>query len=259
MVLCFVCCVASTVISFKFRNTALAEEKVKSTSFKEYREQIKESFRFFLSSKRMKSLIMFNAILMGIILGIVNLRSSMLSEMKVPEQYFGIVFALLQLSAAFMSRITDKIQDNLKNKTLTFLAIPTTVSCILIGFIGTDPLSKSSFILIFLLFLVQYAVKGPFQALMARYLNNFTNRKIRPKIVAFKNLTANLFTAIVTLLSSLLLQITTTANTFIIIGCISTILVVLMLDYMKKRVGLKPEQYPKEDMKYSLLKTNKQL
>lgn len=38
-----------------------------------------------------------------------------------------------------------------------------------------------------------------------------------------------------------------------------TILVVLMLDYMKKRVGLKPEQYPKEDMKYSLLKTNKQL
>ena len=38
MVLCFVCCVASTVISFKFRNTALAEEKVKSTSFKEYRE-----------------------------------------------------------------------------------------------------------------------------------------------------------------------------------------------------------------------------
>ena len=90
MVLCFVCCVASTVISFKFRNTALAEEKIKPTSFKEYREQIKESFRFFLSSKRMKSLILFNAILMGIILGIVNLRSSMLSEMKVPEQYYGI-------------------------------------------------------------------------------------------------------------------------------------------------------------------------
>ena len=31
---------------------------------------------------------------MGLILGIVNLRSSMLSEMQVPEIYFGIIFAL---------------------------------------------------------------------------------------------------------------------------------------------------------------------
>lgn len=259
MVFCFLCCVASTVISFKFRNINLPEEKVKSTTFKEYKEQLKESFRFFLSSKRMKSLILFNAILMGIILGIVNLRSSMLSEMMVPEQYFGIVFAVLQFIAAISSRMTNKVQSTFKNKTLAFLSLPLTISCIIIGFIGGDPLSKSSFILIFLLYLIQYAIKGPYQALMGRYLNNFTNRKIRPKIVALKNLMANLFTAIVTLLSSLLLQITTTANTFIIIGCISTILVVLMLDYMKKRVGLKPSQYPKEDMKYSLVKTTKQL
>ncbi len=259
MVFCFLCCVASTVISFKFRNINLPEEKVKSTTFKEYKEQLKESFRFFLSSKRMKSLILFNAILMGIILGIVNLRSSMLSEMMVPEQYFGIAFAVLQFIAAISSRMTNKVQSTFKNKTLAFLSLPLTISCIIIGFIGGDPLSKSSFILIFLLYLIQYAIKGPYQALMGRYLNNFTNRKIRPKIVALKNLMANLFTAIVTLLSSLLLQITTTANTFIIIGCISTILVVLMLDYMKKRVGLKPSQYPKEDMKYSLVKTTKQL
>ena len=162
MVLCFVCCVASTVISFKFRNTALTEEKIKPTSFKEYREQIKESFRFFLSSKRMKSLIMFNAILMGIILGIVNLRSSMLSEMKVPEQYYGIVFAVLQFAAAVSAGMTDKIQSRFKNRTLAFLSLPLTISCIIIGFIGGDPLSKSSFILIILLYLIQYMIKGPY-------------------------------------------------------------------------------------------------
>ena len=195
---------------------------------------------------------------MGVIFGITNLRSSMLSEMKVPEQYFGIVFALLQLSAAFMSRMTDRIQDNLKNKTLTFLAIPTTVSCILIGFIGTDPLSKSSLILIFLLFLVQYAAKGPFQALMARYLNNFTNRKIRPKITALKNLTSNLFTALISALCAVMLGFTTTANTFIVVGCISTIFIVLLLDFMRGRVGLRPEQYGKEDLKYSLYRPEKE-
>ena len=257
MILCFACCVASTVISFKFRHTKIVEEKVEPISLKTYYDQIKESFKFFLKSRRLKSLIIFNAILMGVIFGIVNLRSSMLSEMKVPEQYFGIVFALLQLSAAFMSRMTDKIQDNFKNKTLTFLAIPTTVSCILIGFIGADPLSKSSFILIFLLFLVQYAVKGPFQALMTRYLNNFTNRKIRPKITALKNLTSNLFTALVSMLCAVMLGFTTTANTFIVVGCISTIFIVLLLDYMRGKVGLKPEQYGKEDLKYSLYRPDK--
>ena len=257
MVLCFLCCVLSTIISFKFRHTVIAEDKVKPVSLKEYSKQIKDSVKFSMKSNRVKLLLLSNALFLGLVMGIVNLRSSMLSEMKVPEQYFGIVFALLQLSAAFMSRITDKIQDNLKNKTLTFLAIPTTVSCILIGFIGTDPLSKSSFILIFLLFLVQYAVKGPFQALMARYLNNFTNRKIRPKVTALKFLTSNLFTALVSMMCAVMLRFTTTANTFIVVGCISTIFIVLLLDYMRGKVGLKPEQYTKEDLKYSLYKPEK--
>ena len=252
MVLCFICCIISTVLSFKFRHTKIIEEKVESVSDKMYYEQIKGAIKFFIKSRRLKLLIIFNAILMGVIFGIVNLRSSMLTEMKVPEQYFGIIFALLQLAAAFMSRQTDKIQKYFKNKTLAFLGIPTTISCIIIGFIGTDVLSKSSLILIFLMFLIQYSVKGPFQALMTRYLNNFTNRKIRPKITALKNLTANLFTALVSMLCAVMLGFTTTSNTFIVVGCISTIFIVLLLDFMRGKVGLKPEQYTKEDLKYSL-------
>ena len=257
MILCFLCCVTSTIISLKFRHTKIVEEKIESISLKTYYNQIKESFKFFLKSRRLKSLIIFNAILMGVIFGIVNLRSSMLSEMKVPEQYFGIIFALLQLAAAFMARQTYKIQNNLKNKTLAFLGIPTTISCIIIGFVGADTLSLSSLILIFLLFLIQYAIKGPFQALMARYLNNFTNRKIRPKITALKNLTSNLFTALVSMLCAVMLKFTTTANTFIVVGCISTIFIVVLLDYMRGKVGLKPEQYGKEDLRYSLYKPEK--
>ena len=257
MVLCFLCCVTSTIISFKFRHTAIVEEKVKPISFKEYVGQLKDSFGFFAKSKRIKLLISLNAVFMGLVLGIVNLRSSMLSEMKVPEGYFGIIFALLQLSAALTSRQSNKIHNNFRNKTLTYLTIPVTISCIIIGFIGADPLSKSSLILVFLLYLVQYAIKGPYQALMSRYLNNFTNRKIRPKITALKNLSSNLFTAGISLLCAILLKVTTTANTFIVIGCITTIFIVLLLDYMRDRVGLKPEQYSKEDIKYALKRPTK--
>lgn len=248
MILCFIFCIISTIISFKFRHTAIIEEKVKPVSLKEYFEQLKESLKFFKKSKRLKLLILLNAVFIGLVFGIVNLRSSMLNEMKVPEEYFGIIFALLQLAAAVTARQSNRIHNNFKNKTLTYLTIPVTISCIIIGFIGGDPLSKSSLLLIFLLYLVQYAIKGPYQALISRYLNNFTNRKMRPKITALKQLSANLFTAGVSALCAILLNITTTANTFIVIGCISTIFSVLLLDYMRGKVGLKPEQYSKEEL-----------
>lgn len=205
----------------------------------------------------MRSLIIYNALLMGIITGIVNLRSSILNEMQVPEAYFGIIFALLQLLAAISTRNTEKIQDNFKNKTLAWIGIPMTVSCILIGFIGQDQLSKSSLILIIALFAIQYMLKGPYIGLMTRYLNNFTNRSIRPKITALKNLTSNFMIAIITLICSGLLSITSTAYTFMIIGCIATIGIVLLLDYMRDKVGLKPEEYNKEDIKYSINRPEK--
>ena len=254
MILCFISCVVCTIISFKFKHTIIKDEKIKPISLQEYGKQLKGSFKFFMKSRRIKSLIILNALFIGLLYGIVNLRSSMLSEMQVPEQYFGIVFAILQMIAAVTSRKADKIQKELKNKTLTYLCLPVAVSCILIGFIGKEQFSNSALILIFLLYLVQYAIKGPYMSLMTRYLNNFTNRGIRPKITALKNLSANLLTACISLICAAMLSFTTTANTFIIVGCITTIAIVLILDYMRDKVGLKPEQYSKEDMKFNNMK-----
>lgn len=178
----------------------------------------------------------------------------MLKEMMVPEAWFGFIFAILEIGAGLFARYQDKIQKIFKNRTLIVLSVPVALSCILIGFVGKDPLSKSSLILIVLLYFIQQSVRGPYMGLMSRYLNNFTNKKIRSKISAFKNLTANLSTAIFTFVCSLLLSVTTTANTFIIVGCIATIALVLILDYMKDKVGIKPEYYTKEDVKYSIRK-----
>ena len=51
-----------------------------------------------------------------------------------------------------------------------------------------------------------------------------------------------------------LLSISNTATTFTIIGCITTIGIVVLLDYMRDKVGLKPEEYSKEDIRYSINK-----
>ena len=232
----------------------MVEDRIQSISLKEYGSQLKEAFEFFKKSKRVKSLFIFNALFTGVIIGVINLRSSLLKEMMVPEAWFGIIFALLEIGAGVLARYQDKIQKLFKNRTLQVLSIPVVFSCIIVGFVGKDSLSNSSLILVVLLFFIQQCVRGPFMGLMSRYLNNFTNKKIRSKISAFKNLTANLAVAIFTFTCSMLLKITTTANTFIIIGCLSTIAIVLTLDYMKDRVGLKPEHYTKEDVKYSIRK-----
>lgn len=257
MALCFLCCIACTIISFKFRHTELVEEKVKPVSLTEYSKQLKGAIKFFVKSDRIKLLILLNALFLGLTVGIVNLRSSMLSEMLVPEAYFGVIFAILQLSAAITARNSEKIHKMFRNKTLTYLTLPVTLSCIVIGFVGTDTLSKSSLLVIVFMFLIQYAIKGPYRALMSRYINNFTNRNIRPKLTALNYLLSNLLTAAISLSCSWLLSITTTANTFMIIGCVTTIVAVLLLDYMRGRVGLKPDQYSKEDLKYSTYKPQK--
>ena len=46
MVLCFICCVISTIISFKFRHTTILQEKVKPVRFTEYKKQLKDSLNF---------------------------------------------------------------------------------------------------------------------------------------------------------------------------------------------------------------------
>ena len=257
MALCFLCCIACTIISFKFRHTELVEEKVKPVSLTEYSKQLKGAIKFFVKSDRIKLLILLNALFLGLTVGIVNLRSSMLSEMLVPEAYFGVIFAILQLSAAITARNSEKIHKMFRNKTLTYLTLPVTLSCMVVGFVGTDTLSKSSLLVIVFMFLIQYAIKGPYRALMSRYINNFTNRNIRPKLTALNYLLSNLLTAAISLSCSWLLSITTTANTFMIIGCVTTIVAVLLLDYMRGRVGLKPDQYSKEDLKYSTYKPQK--
>ena len=60
----------------------------------------------------------------------------------------------------------------------------------------------------------------------------------------------------ISLLGALLLHYTTASNTILIIGCMSTIAMILLLDYMRGKVGLKPDKYNKEDLKYSQLQKN---
>ena len=173
-----------------------------------------------------------------------------MQEIGIPSQYFGIIFAILGIISGISAKNENRFHKKFRNKTLANISLPLVFSCIFIGLICSfSNIHSLNVATVVIVFLVQYIAKGPFYPLIKRYLNNFTNSNVRTKISSAFNFLENLLRFLITFLASSMLRVMTTANTFIFLGCILGIIVVLMLDNMRKKVGLKPEQYSEKDIK----------
>ena len=108
--------------------------------------------------------------------------------------------------------------------------------------------TKISIPIILILFMVQYIMKGPYYVLIKRYYNNFTTGDKRVKIATVNNLVENIIASVLVFGASYVLDAVPVKYTLLIVGCISVILVLILLEYMKATVGLKMEEYPKKEI-----------
>lgn len=247
-ILCLIFCLISTALSFKFKNTKNTEEAINT---KQYIKDLRHSFKYMIQSERLKYLFIFGAGFAALLGVLTSLRSGTLEQIGVPEQYFGIIFAALGIISGITAKNQNRIHNKYTNKTLAVLALPTGTSCILAGFCVLGKFDfKIMFVILILLFTIQFIAKGAFYTLIRRYLNNFTTASLRGKITSAYNLIESMARAGVALLASGLLKITTASNTMLVIGCILTIAIVLLLDKMRKKVGLKPEEYSKQNIEF---------
>lgn len=252
MFLCLGSIIFSIYLSTKFRNIDEKEKINMHIVTKEFKELIK-TFKVFGRSPRLKNLIFFGALVSAIILSITMLRSSIMQDIGIPSQYFGVIFAIMGLISGISAKNENRFHKKFRNKTLASLAIPLVFSCIILGLVCSINISFTvNVVIVLVVFLAQYVARGPFYPLIKRYLNNFTTASLRTKISSSYNLLENILRFLITFLASNLLRVTTTANTFTILGCILGIIVVLMLDNMRKKVGLKPEQYSQRDIKIEI-------
>ena len=253
IVLCFIGNIISAVLATRFRNIKmLDEEEENKTSIKHYFKDLKEAIKFSIKSKRFKALLIFFGLVSGLLYNITTFRSGVLEQIQIPEQYFGIIFAISQIVAAIMSKSQNILNKKLKNHTLAYLGIPLTISCIIIGILANESTSFISVFIIVFLFILQGGIKGAYNVLIYRYLNNFTVKEIRTKLATIRNIIYNISSIIISLMGAAFLSVTQASYTIIIVGCITTIIIILLLDYMKDKVGLKIEQYKKEDLKYKM-------
>lgn len=245
LIICFLLLLASTFVSMKFEEI---QQKYKKVRIKDELKDVVKSFKHICKSKRIISLLIFNAVFVTILKALQTLRNTALKEIGMPDQYFGIIFAILGVISGIAARNQGRIHKKYRNRTLSFMAIPLATSCLLMGLVLLSGFGNQiNTPLILGLFVIQYIMKGPYYILIKQYLNNFTDSKTRVRISTVNNLFENIFVSIVLFVVSCIVEILPISKSLLIIGTISLICVVILLEYMKTTVGKKPEEYGKKD------------
>ena len=245
MVICFITCCISFFISVLFVEP---NEKSENNQTYNIKKELKSAFYMLKKSKRIKYLILCTSTFLGILSLFSTFRSSLLTDIEVPEKYFGIIMAGISIISGISSRNQEKFHKRFKNKTLAFLTLPCTISCIFLGLLGLCNISTLQKILIISVFFIQAILTGAYYVIYIRYLNNFTTVDTRNTIAFINIFSQDIIRAGISFFSSYLLRYINTSYVLIFIGCISTIFFVNLFDKMKNKVGLKPEQYKKEEL-----------
>ena len=218
-------------------------------------KDIKEGFKFVIKSERLKALILATALITSILNILLDYQTSLWQEVKVPACLIGFIAAVISLSSAYGSKKQQAFHERFRNKSIVVLALMTSISTIVAGIAGLKAEEITILLgVIGISFIIARFAHGMFYTIINRYFRNFTNKDIDTKIFAVKNLFVNLTSAIMGIMASFLLDKMSTAYCMIVVGVSFTIIYILMGKYMKTRVGLKPEEYSKEERKYDELK-----
>ena len=244
--------ILAVIIAYRFEEVE-GEKNKEKTIFK-LAKDIGEGFKFIIKSKRLKSLFLFTSIFGGTLMMISTYEKTLLTDLQVDPQYFGIIFAILTLVQSFSVMYQDKIHNTFKNRTLAFISVPIFLSFIIAGIItNLDFNFAFTIIIIMSTFFIHHFFRGPYWVLEDRYVTNFTDVNIRAQIISTSNLINNIGEIVINFLGGLLLEFYNISTSYLIIGIVGLIIILLVLKYMKKRIGLNPEEYEKEDIMYGEL------
>lgn len=258
MISTLVILIIATLISTQFiEPNKKAKVNLKETKDMEEIKDIKSGFKFVLKSERLKALILSAAFISTLLTILDNYEVNLLENIKLSSIIIGCAGAMNSLISAIASKRENKFNNIFKNKSLTVLSLGLSISAIIAGICGVLKLKEN--IIGILIILSSYIVilgfvYGMYYTIIDRYLMNFANKEIDTKIMAVYNLIRNAFRVVFGFLASFILGIASSANALIIVGTIFTIIFIGINKYMKTRLGLKPEEYSKDERKYDEFK-----
>ena len=254
VIVCLMFCIIATVLSTFFYSLRSNnnEDEITPKAFdriKEYSKELRYVFKHIIKSSRLRYLILFYALFQSLISVTATLDRSLLTDLNVSSAYFGIIYAALSVQSGISSYMQNIFHQRFKNRVLTVFSVFFIGSCIVSGLFAIIGIPFTVSIVLILLSLgVRAIIKGPFYTLYKQYLGNFTGANARTKIYSVTYLFENLCGATIAFIISKLLTITSTSVAFITLGFAYTFIFVILLHNMKSHVGLKPEEYKKDDI-----------
>ena len=245
-----------TILSIGFIEPIKKKKKGKATlMYMEEIKNVKDGFAFILKSERLKALILCASLIYALLSVLQTYHVSLQEDIGLSSFAIGIISAIACMVSAYASKRQEQFHNRFKNKSLITISMILSISTIISGIFGIEANKYIVFLLIVILMLFAYNFGlGMFHTIIDKYLRNFSNEKIDTKIFSAYNLFRGLFRMIACVVASFLLDKMATTYSMIVIGVIFIIVFILMEKYMKTRVGLKPEQYSKEEVKYDELK-----
>jgi len=121
-------------------------------------------------------------------------------------------------------------------------------------FVGIISLSVSNYIglpFIIILYGITRISDSQWYVTEYTYLRNFTTAKSRNKITFTFELITCLGASIMSFLGAIILDYLNIRYVIIIVSLLLLAITIIVLDYMKTRIGLKPSQYKKEDLEFT--------
>ena len=199
----------------------------------------------------MRSYLIFAAVFYGLIKTMSTYKSDLLTNVGVTEEQFSMIYAALTLIAAVSVTFSRKIQRFFKNKTLTVLSLSYIISMIFIGTIAISVTNSIALPFILIFYIVTRICDSQWQITEYTYLRNFTTQESRNKITFTYELITGIGASIISLFGAVILDSLNIKYAIILLGLLFLAVMIVILDYMRSRFGLKPKQYSKEDIEFN--------
>ena len=258
MSICVLTLVIAMKVAFNFEmietNNILKAQNIEydiKDKYKKYFKDLKLAFSFIFNSRRLKALMLFSGIMYSVIMVMNTYEMGLLDEISASATSIGIIYASMQVIAGIASKKQEAFHNKFKNKTLAIIGISYTVACLVAGLTS---LSAWPYIIVLAIVTFTYAIRyvgtGLYYVLIKKYITNFTNEEVASKVYSAYGLVTGLGSTIVCIIGAIISSNNNLKYSTIIFSATFLVIILLVLLYMKDRVGLEPNEYRKKDINY---------
>ena len=258
IILCMIVNLIALIISTSFVDIEEIEnsrqEKDLKNEIRDIFKDLKEGFEFIVHSKRLRALLIMLGILWGVIDVFATYQETLLKELSITPYYIGLILAGFQMLVGVFSTKSNAFNKKHKNYTLTYIGLMLTIGSIILGIATLLNIPfEIQLIIIIIIFILRAYAKGVYQVLKNRYMNNFANNTILPKIYSINGIMANVGKMVVGIFASTILKFTSIQNSLLVLGSLCTIIVIALFIYSKNKLGLNPKEYTEKDIGYKIV------